>query len=186
MTKRINIFFDKYEKTIQCFSNIIQAITVVILVIVTICYAKCTSEMSKIMEREFVVSNRPYITLTGREINPVVKPQGEVLEFSITISNEGKIPARISNLEVEVEGTKKLLEKFEKNYIINPNDEYEQAIVDMGMDTKNYKQQFRVKYEYYSAERNMPKDKYCIEYILDYPGNTTDKILISDSSSDCN
>lgn len=95
MGKKKN-FFEKYKSPIEGISSIIQAVTVIILVIVTICYALSTNEMVKIMSDEFEASKIPYLTISKVDLQQV----SNGVELNIFLSNQGENPLYIDMLNI--------------------------------------------------------------------------------------
>jgi hypothetical protein len=88
-------FFEKHQFTIQGISNIVQALTVVILVVVTIFYAISTSSMAHTMRYELNTSQTPYLSIDKVDFEKV----GEDLNLDIYLKNSSDIPVYVDRIE---------------------------------------------------------------------------------------
>ena len=170
-------FFNSNKYIIEGLSNIVQVITVIVLVVITIWYANSTKQMADIMRDEFKISNRPYISINQFHTN--LNGKNEAMEIIADIKNIGKIPGKLLKIETSLGGPKSLTENAEKNLLIYPNETVYQSLVIIARDTIYSKQSLKTKIFYTSSATD---EKYCVEYNFAYSGNPLDSIGIKDSN----
>lgn len=161
----IKLLIDKIRDYIKKNDREIQVFLVVALVIVTMSYANSTQNMVKIMEKEFYITNRPYLNIEKIE-NRYVEDK---LFINLYFKNRGKIPARIENI-------KKLNDTDDLRSMVLSIDET-RALFDITLSWESLEEEktnvtikdmdfdMPIKIEYYSLVDEDNNNKYCIEYL---------------------
>lgn len=158
----------------------ITAGATVILAIITGFYAISTYKMVKISQKEFEISNRPYILVAaiGQEI------KDDIVTFSVTIKNSGKIPAILVESEVigfnENQSERNELSKNSSQVIINPGEILMKDLtaIDLKIPGINFIE-FTIKYKSPAQD----KTSYFTKYIYKYDSNVGIRLTIVESTS---
>lgn len=172
-------FFTKRKYTIEGISNIIQATTVIILAIITFWYAYSTKKMVDVMQNEFNITNRPYISVED-SYNSLNNNQ---LTLGIVLMNRGKVPAKITSFKSSVPG--KIPETTKKEeMIIFPLETKKRAIVVLYNDGINKSADLFFEISYYSNYDKNNNTKYCTKYNYEYNGDPKSTLVLK-SASEC-
>lgn len=167
---------EQKESCLKKYSTEIQAIAMVILVAATIYYAFSARNMASVMEKEFDIANRPYLSVDG-----ILKDIKEnEIRFTLVINNRGKIPALWNYSEFKSDDF--INRPEESNMLINPTEIRLKTITfTLNKKVKEVIQDYsesQFKIEYYSSFDIERKNKYCIQYNFKYNGDPDEKVII--------
>lgn len=171
-----NKFFEEYNYTIQGISNIIQAATIIVLVLVTIWYAESTYKMYNVMRSDYELSNRPIFSIDRVDI---IQEENKII-FKIVVQNRGKVPAKIIKFEKSIPGIQVPIDGILGDPIIYPG---EIRFLEIGSATgdKIFKKiDILIKIAYTNIF-DINGKTYCIDYYMNYEGDPNGNIKIIDS-----
>lgn len=93
---------------ILCFfntwSSAIQAIMVIVLVLITIWYARSTKEMAKLMNKEYALNSMPMLSI-GRDVDRDLKENvatNKMVQLIFHYFNLGRVPVRYYTRKVKL------------------------------------------------------------------------------------
>ncbi|TRZ64294.1 MAG: hypothetical protein D4Q79_01845 [Spirochaetia bacterium] len=154
-----NFMPEEKENWFKKYSTEIQALTTLALLGVTFYYACLTADIVNITREEFNISNRPYISIDGIE----KKYDGDKLIIDFPVNNRGKIPARITNLDMKAEGFLGVIDNAEM--ILNPGEiKLKSNLIFEKERIQSNSFKFQVEINYYSLADQEEKNRYCIKY----------------------
>jgi hypothetical protein len=159
-------FFHKYQIEIQGIASIVQAATVVSLLIITLFYTAMSQKTTDLMTDEFHLSNRPYITLNGVS-QELAQDAEKSIVMSLELGHRGQVPGTITAIDTEIMGGAKTADT--KSFVLFPGDIHRQELIFKRTELTEGKT-LRVKLNYKTSSELVKEANYCVEYYLQYNG----------------
>ncbi|MFH0875449.1 MAG: hypothetical protein V1859_05910 [archaeon] len=180
MTDKKENFFHKYQVEIQGIASMVQAATVIALLVITLLYTAMSQKTTDLMISEFELSNRPYLTLNSA--GSVVSTGNEGKEkIILEIGHRGDVPGAITQINAEIIGTNKKSDN-ERSFVLFSGDTHKEELTFL-KDELSQGKTLKVTLRYKSASDIIREKSYCVEYYLNY--NQPNQPLTNDRSAIC-